>query len=69
MIPRPGREVTQRPSGGRCVTHIPGGGGRQIARAEKNWAVADEVRDRMAKAGIEVTDTPNGPEWSLKAGQ
>jgi len=42
---------------------------RQIARAEKNWAVADEVRDRMAKAGIEVTDTPNGPEWSLKAGQ
>ncbi|MDV2476999.1 cysteine--tRNA ligase [Rhodococcus zopfii] len=42
---------------------------RQVARAEKNWAVADEVRDRMAKAGIEVTDTPNGPEWSLKAGQ
>ncbi|MCK8674193.1 cysteine--tRNA ligase [Rhodococcus sp. HM1] len=42
---------------------------RQIARAEKNWAVADEVRARMAKAGIEVTDTPNGPEWSLKAGQ
>lgn len=42
---------------------------RQAARAEKNWAVADEVRDRMAKAGIEVTDTPNGPEWSLKAGQ
>ncbi|MGW0019191.1 cysteine--tRNA ligase [Rhodococcus sp. NPDC003382] len=42
---------------------------RQLARAEKNWAVADEVRDRMAKAGIEVTDTPNGPEWSLKAGQ
>ncbi|TCN51210.1 cysteinyl-tRNA synthetase [Rhodococcus sp. SMB37] len=42
---------------------------RQSARAEKNWAVADEVRDRLTAAGIEVTDTPNGPEWSLKAGQ
>ncbi|WP_213574299.1 cysteine--tRNA ligase [Rhodococcus sp. USK13] len=42
---------------------------RQSARAEKNWAVADEVRDRLIRAGIEVTDTPNGPEWSLKAGQ
>ncbi|MFZ2173092.1 MAG: cysteine--tRNA ligase [Rhodococcus sp. (in: high G+C Gram-positive bacteria)] len=42
---------------------------RQVARAEKNWAVADEVRDRLIRAGIEVTDTPNGPEWSLKAGQ
>ena len=41
---------------------------RQQARADKNWAVADEVRDRLAQAGIEVTDTPNGPEWSLKAG-
>ncbi|MCQ4117597.1 cysteine--tRNA ligase [Rhodococcus tibetensis] len=42
---------------------------RQSARAEKNWAVADEVRDRLIRAGVEVTDTPNGPEWSLKAGQ
>lgn len=42
---------------------------RQQARTEKNWAVADEVRDRLIKAGIEVTDTPDGPEWSLKAGQ
>ena len=42
---------------------------RQSARADKNWAVADEVRDRLIRAGIEVTDTPNGPEWSLKAGQ
>ncbi|MBC2591969.1 MULTISPECIES: cysteine--tRNA ligase [Rhodococcus] len=42
---------------------------RQTARAAKNWALADEVRDRLTAAGIEVTDTPNGPEWSLKAGQ
>ena len=38
---------------------------RQQARADKNWATADEVRDRLAEAGIEVTDTPDGPEWSL----
>jgi cysteinyl-tRNA synthetase len=38
---------------------------RTTARAEKNWAVADEVRDRLAQAGIEVTDTPDGPQWSL----
>ncbi|MFD4368922.1 cysteine--tRNA ligase [Rhodococcus sp. NPDC058521] len=42
---------------------------RQQARTEKNWAVADEVRDRLVEAGIEVTDTPNGPEWALEAGQ
>lgn len=39
---------------------------RQQARADKNWAVADEVRDRLAAAGIAVTDTPSGPEWSLE---
>ncbi|MBJ8340259.1 cysteine--tRNA ligase [Antrihabitans sp. YC3-6] len=41
---------------------------RQQARADKNWAVADEVRDRLTEAGVEVTDTPNGPEWTLKSG-
>ncbi|QDQ96506.1 cysteine--tRNA ligase [Tomitella fengzijianii] len=40
---------------------------RTRARAEKDWAVADEVRDRLAAAGIEVTDTPEGPEWALRA--
>ncbi|KQB86219.1 cysteine--tRNA ligase [Corynebacterium lowii] len=40
---------------------------RAQARAEKNWAVADEVRDRLAAAGVEVTDTPEGPQWSLRA--
>ncbi|GAA1472165.1 cysteine--tRNA ligase [Corynebacterium felinum] len=39
---------------------------RTQARAEKNWALADEVRDRLAQAGITVTDTPSGPEWSLE---
>lgn len=39
---------------------------RSEARAEKNWAVADEVRDRLAAAGVEVTDTADGAKWSLK---
>ncbi|WP_040788193.1 DALR domain-containing protein, partial [Nocardia paucivorans] len=40
---------------------------RQQARAAKDWATADAVRDRLQAAGIEVTDTPNGPEWALSA--
>ena len=39
---------------------------RATARAEKNWAVADEVRDRLTAAGIEVTDSPDGARWSLR---
>ncbi|MGB3303543.1 cysteine--tRNA ligase [Gordonia sp. (in: high G+C Gram-positive bacteria)] len=40
---------------------------RAQARAAKDWAVADEVRDRLATAGIEVTDTPDGAAWALKS--
>lgn len=39
---------------------------RARARSEKDWATADAVRDRLTAAGIEVTDTPDGPQWSLK---
>ncbi|MAU84541.1 MULTISPECIES: cysteine--tRNA ligase [Gordonia] len=39
---------------------------RAQARADKDWATADGVRDRLAEAGIEVTDTPDGAQWSLK---
>ena len=38
---------------------------RAKARAEKDWATADAVRDRLAVAGIVVTDTPAGAEWEL----
>jgi cysteinyl-tRNA synthetase len=38
---------------------------RQQARADKNWALADEVRDRLAAAGIEVTDTASGSGWAF----
>ena len=39
---------------------------RATARAKKDWATADEVRDRLAAAGIEVTDTAEGPQWQVK---
>ena len=33
---------------------------RQAARKEKNWARADEIRDRLAAMGITLKDTPQG---------
>lgn len=38
---------------------------RESARADRDWALADEIRDRLNAAGIEVTDTGDGPQWSL----
>jgi cysteinyl-tRNA synthetase len=38
---------------------------RTAARADKDWARADAIRDRIAAAGIAVEDTPDGPKWSL----
>lgn len=39
---------------------------RAAARREKDFATADGVRDRLAAAGIEVIDTPDGAEWKLR---
>ena len=38
---------------------------RKTAREEKDWATADGVRDRLTEAGVSVTDTADGPKWSL----
>ena len=41
-------------------------GERTEARAEKNWARADEIRAELDALGVQVTDTPSGPTWQLR---
>ena len=38
---------------------------RAEARAAKDWARADAIRDQLAGAGIALEDTPDGPKWSV----
>ncbi|REJ33561.1 MAG: cysteine--tRNA ligase [Bacillota bacterium] len=38
---------------------------RQEARARKDWATADRIRDRLRELGIIVEDTPTGSRWKL----
>lgn len=36
---------------------------RQEARKDKNWAVADSIRDELKDKGIILEDTPEGVKW------
>ena len=38
---------------------------RQLARANKDFAAADEIRDRISQAGITIEDSADGSRWSL----
>ncbi len=38
---------------------------RQAARARRDFAEADAIRDRLGKLGVTVEDTPTGPRWEL----
>ena len=38
---------------------------RAAARARKDFAAADAVRDRLREAGVEIEDTPQGPRWTV----
>jgi cysteinyl-tRNA synthetase len=42
---------------------------RDDARRDRDWAGADEIRDRLKDAGIDVTDTADGPQWALADGE
>jgi len=41
---------------------------RAHARAVKDWAASDAIRDTLAAAGVVVEDGPDGASWSLKRG-
>ncbi len=38
---------------------------RQAARARKDFAAADAIRDQLTALGVVVEDTPQGPRWEL----
>jgi len=42
---------------------------RAAARARKDWAAADAIRDQLKDAGVVVEDTPTGPRWTIAAGE
>ena len=39
---------------------------RAEARADKDWARGDELRDDLAELGVEVLDFPSGSDWRVK---
>ena len=38
---------------------------RGEARNNKDWPLADSIRDQLVQLGVVVTDTASGPEWDL----
>jgi len=39
---------------------------RRVVRAEKRYDLSDVIRDSFETLGVEVRDTPDGPQWSLR---
>ena len=39
---------------------------RKVARDEKNWDRADEIRSELNSMGVIVEDSPSGPIWRLR---
>lgn len=38
---------------------------RESARARKDWATADAIRDQLGQSGLVIEDSPTGPRWTL----
>ncbi len=38
---------------------------RQDAKAAKNWAVADAIRNKLHEAGVQIKDAKDGATWEL----
>ena len=38
---------------------------RAAAKAEKNWAAADAVRDELKALGIVIKDSKSGATWEI----
>jgi len=39
---------------------------RELARRDKNWSKADEIRDKLSEMGIVLEDTKQGLKWKRK---
>ena len=39
---------------------------RSAARAAKNWAESDRLRDELSDLGVAIKDSKDGTSWELK---
>ena len=39
---------------------------RKEAKAKKDWATSDLIRNRLSEIGFDVKDTRDGYEWKVK---
>jgi len=39
---------------------------RMQAKADKNWALSDEIRDKLTAIGIRVKDRKDGYDWEIE---
>ena len=38
---------------------------RDELRRERNFALADKIRNGLAELGVSIEDTPQGPRWKV----